>query len=88
MTDLPTLIAAASLVISNDSGPMHLAAAMNTPVLALFGPTPSAVYGPYPLDKPDHRVIQAPQGDLALLEVDSTLNVLHSMLRPNKSESR
>ncbi|PWU11564.1 MAG: hypothetical protein C5B51_02265 [Terriglobia bacterium] len=36
----------ARLYIGNDSGITHLAAAMGTPVLALFGPTDPAVWGP------------------------------------------
>jgi heptosyltransferase I len=35
------------VVITNDTGPMHLAAAVGTPVLALFGPTDPALVGPY-----------------------------------------
>ena len=34
------------LVISNDSGPMHLAAAMGTPVVGFFGPETPVLYGP------------------------------------------
>jgi ADP-heptose:LPS heptosyltransferase len=34
-------------VITNDSGPMHLAAAVGTPVVAIFGPTDPALTGPY-----------------------------------------
>ena len=49
-TDLRTtmaLIKQASLVVTNDSGPMHIAAALNTPVIAVFGPTDPAIVGPY-----------------------------------------
>jgi ADP-heptose:LPS heptosyltransferase len=35
------------LFISNDGGPMHIAAAVGTPVIGIFGPTDSARYGPY-----------------------------------------
>jgi len=36
---LPGLLEAADCVVSNDSGPMHLAAALGRPLVALFGPT-------------------------------------------------
>lgn len=84
LAQLPTLVGAAALVISNDSGPMHLAAAMGVPVLALFGPTPATRYGPYPLSSPRHRVLEAPRQNLALLEVDDVLTAVQSMLKyPN-----
>jgi heptosyltransferase I len=44
---LPALLSRASLLITNDSGPMHIAAAVGTPVVALFGPTSAARTGPY-----------------------------------------
>jgi lipopolysaccharide heptosyltransferase II len=43
-----------ALFIGNDSSPMHLAAAVGIPVIAIFGPTSPAEYGPYPLDDPQH----------------------------------
>jgi lipopolysaccharide heptosyltransferase II len=42
------------LFIGNDSSPMHLAAAVGIPVIAIFGPTSPQEYGPYPLDEPQH----------------------------------
>ncbi|MCF8435395.1 MAG: glycosyltransferase family 9 protein [Ignavibacteriales bacterium] len=36
-----------NMVIANDSGPMHIAVAVGTPVLALFGPTNPKFHGPY-----------------------------------------
>ncbi len=42
------------LFIGNDSSPMHLAAAIGTPVIAIFGPTSPQEYGPYPPDDPRH----------------------------------
>ncbi len=47
-------IEACALFIGNDSSPMHLAAAVGTPVIAIFGPTSPEEYGPYPLDDPKH----------------------------------
>jgi len=46
-----------SLFIGNDSSPMHLAAAVNIPVIAIFGPTSPQEYGPYPPDDPRHIAI-------------------------------
>ena len=44
--DLACWLASARLYVGNDSGITHLAAAVGTPVLALFGPTDPAVWGP------------------------------------------
>ncbi len=44
---LPALLRRASLLLTNDSGPMHIAAAVGTPVVALFGPTSALLTGPY-----------------------------------------
>ena len=87
LEELPKLVGAATLVISNDSAPMHLAAAMGTPVLAIFGPTPATSYGPYPLDKPEHLVLDAPQQNLALLKADDILTALRSMLEQLETKS-
>ena len=43
---MAALLARAVLVISGDTGPMHVAAAVGTPYLALFGPTPVAGRAP------------------------------------------
>lgn len=51
------LLAEADLLVTADSGPMHLAAAVGTPVLALFGPTDPA-WGFYP-EGPRDRVLTA-----------------------------
>ncbi len=44
--ELMGLIRECSLLITNDSGPMHLAAAMDVPQLAIFGSTSEAATGP------------------------------------------
>ena len=49
-TGLRTLAAVlerAALMVSNDNGPMHMAAALGVPVIGLFGPSDPAVWGPW-----------------------------------------
>ncbi|MEO5961588.1 MAG: glycosyltransferase family 9 protein [Opitutaceae bacterium] len=69
LVSLPALVKRADWVIANDSGPMHLAAALGVRVLGIFGPTDPRLYGPYPLNAPGNVVVQAPVGDLKLLSV-------------------
>jgi ADP-heptose:LPS heptosyltransferase len=67
LVSLPALVKRADWVIANDSGPMHLAAALGVKVLGIFGPTDPRLFGPYPLNAPTNVVVQAPVGDLKLL---------------------
>ncbi len=49
-TDLPQLAAALAscrLLVTNDTGPMHVAAAVGTPVVAVYGPTDPVTTPPY-----------------------------------------
>ena len=41
------LLQRSRLYVGNDSGPTHLAVAVDCPVVALFGPTSPELYGPY-----------------------------------------
>ncbi len=47
VNQLAALFARADLVLSGNCGPMHLAAATGTPIIALHGPTNSAQWGPW-----------------------------------------
>jgi lipopolysaccharide heptosyltransferase I len=47
LPQLCALIEASALVIANDTGPMHIAAAMNKPLVTMFGPTNPHRTGPY-----------------------------------------
>ncbi len=46
LTQLAALLKRADLLISGDSGPMHMATAVETPVIAIHGPTNPALSGP------------------------------------------
>ena len=50
------LLARMDCLLTNDSGPMHLAAALGTPCVALFGPTSPERTGPY---GPAHTVLRS-----------------------------
>jgi len=45
------LLTKCHLMISNDTGPMHLAASMGTHTIGLFWPNIPQIFGPWPLDK-------------------------------------
>ena len=47
LKELVALIARARFLISNDTGPMHIAAALDVPVFAIFGPANPIRTGPY-----------------------------------------
>ncbi len=57
LAELAALLSCAKVVVANDSGGMHLAAAVGAPVVAIFGLTDPAITGP--LGK-GHRILQAP----------------------------
>lgn len=56
LTDLIGVLARADVVVSNDSGAMHVAAALNRPVVAIFGPTDERATRPVGA----HDVLTAP----------------------------
>jgi len=55
LRELLALLARARLFVGCDTGPMHLAAAVGTPVVALFGPADEARTGPW---GSGHRVVR------------------------------
>ena len=48
-----------ALLVGLDGGGAHLAAAVGTPTLRLYGPAPSSVFGPWPPGQPHQRVLAA-----------------------------
>ena len=56
LSEVAALIRRAAICVTNDSGPMHLAVALDRPVVSVFGPTDRIWIGPY--GRPD-AVLQA-----------------------------
>jgi heptosyltransferase II len=77
-TDLRNAILAlkaADVVVSNDSGLMHVAAALGTPTVALFGPTDPRICGPL---NPLAAILEAPSpGHCQHCDRSDCGNVLH-----------
>jgi ADP-heptose:LPS heptosyltransferase len=90
------IIRRARLFVGNDNGPMHMATAVGTPVVALFGSSDPRVWGPWGAD---HRVIykQVPcspcphtgcdQGDqncMKLISLDEVSSAVTEALRRDR----
>jgi heptosyltransferase-1 len=56
LVQLIALLCNAVCVVGGDTGPLHLAVALETPVVALFGPTDPARNGPYPAPQSREKV--------------------------------
>jgi ADP-heptose:LPS heptosyltransferase len=79
--DVINFIKKSRLVVANDSGPMHLAAAMEVPVLGLFIATNPKKYGPYPLWSKSNFVISKADDDKMFNEnivFDKIISIINS----------
>ncbi|MCE2540277.1 MAG: glycosyltransferase family 9 protein [Acidobacteria bacterium] len=56
LVELAALLRAGALLVSGDTGPLHLAAALGTPVVGLYGPSDPARNGPW---SPDDEVVSS-----------------------------
>ncbi|HEY9164999.1 MAG TPA: glycosyltransferase family 9 protein [Candidatus Kryptonia bacterium] len=65
------------LVISNDTGIMHLAAAAGAQTLSLFGPTDPLQWAPLGRQ---HRFVLGAKGDINTIQVGRVVNVVRKML--------
>jgi len=73
LTHLAAVLERSAHFVGHDSGISHLAAAVGTHCILLFGPTDPAVWAP---TNPNVRVLRAPGGNLAALSVESVLSAL------------
>ncbi len=80
MDEMIELVRQRSTFIGNDSGPMHLSAALGNRVLAIFGPTSPDRFGPYPPGSLRTESVVAPEGVLADLTPEAVLASLQGLL--------
>ena len=89
ISELIALTRRAKLFIAGDTGPLHLAAALKIPVVAIFGPTNPTRNGPYGtksvvLRNPSSRTTHArnPKPDEAMLEIsaEAVVDAAHDLL--------
>lgn len=90
MAQLIALVRRASLVVAGDTGPLHLAAALRRPVVAIFGPTDPARNGPYgtaarvlrsPFSTTDHSRHAAPEAGLLEIEAGDVVAAAMELLK-------
>jgi lipopolysaccharide heptosyltransferase I len=78
LDELASLLRRCRLMIANDTGPLHLAAALGTPCLGLYGPTSPERNGPY---GGRCRGVKSPDGTMAGLDPDlvfaAAMTLLH-----------
>lgn len=67
---LAQLLRTARLVIGGDTGPLHLAAALGTPVIGLYGPTNPRRNGPYGQLE---NVVRSPDGSMSSIAVGDVI---------------
>ena len=78
LLELIALCRATRRMVTCDTGPMHIAAAVGLPVTALFGPADPRRTGPWGSDRngAPHRVLTAAGGDMTALAVDEVAGTL------------
>jgi lipopolysaccharide heptosyltransferase I len=75
--ELIALLRRASVVVGGDTGPLHLAAALDVACVGLYGPTAAERNGPW---GQVHRALQSPQGTLAGIGVAAVLTRVTALL--------
>lgn len=78
--ELLPFIAQARLVISNDSGPVHMAAALGVPVIGLYGPTDAKKVGPYPSSASQNITISANSENITDISVDEVFAAAQKLI--------
>jgi ADP-heptose:LPS heptosyltransferase len=69
----------ASVLVAADTGPLHIASALGTPCVGLYGPTSAERNGPYGIGQ---RTVSAIDGQMATIGVDAVLTAVREALGP------
>jgi heptosyltransferase I len=77
VAELTALLRRASVVVGSDTGPLHLAAAVGTPCVGLYGPTRAERNGPYGRG---HCAIQSPTASMTAITVPAVLAAVQARL--------
>ncbi len=77
LKELAAVLGLADIMVTVDSGPMHMGAAVGTPVVALFGPTDPARTGPLGV----HRIVRAPLPCVPCLSRTCQIEDTHACMR-------
>ncbi len=80
LDELLAVLRRASVVVAADTGPLHLAAALGTRCVGLYGPTAAERNGPY---GSGHRSLQSPDHTMASLDVDPVFRAVVHLLDGN-----
>lgn len=77
LPEVAAILARASVFIGHDSGPGHLAAAVGTPSVLLFGPSDPSMWAPL---NPWVRVLRAADGDLGNIFLPEVLAAVNDLM--------
>jgi ADP-heptose:LPS heptosyltransferase len=80
LTELVHVAKGGSLIVSNDSAPLHLASALNRPAIGLFGPTNPLRYGPYPRGESHGLTLSAPSGKIEEIGIEQVFLKVREMI--------
>jgi ADP-heptose:LPS heptosyltransferase len=78
LDEVKILLAGASLFVGNDSGPAHMAAAFDLPLVVIFGASDPAIWGPW---RARSEVVAAP-GGIAEITVPQVMDALTRLRVP------
>ena len=96
ISELTALTRRAKLFVGGDTGPLHLAAALKIPVVAIFGPTDPVRNGPYatrsiilrnPESSTSHARVAQPDQAMLEISVDAVVDAARTLLAKDAAQS-